>query len=140
MKLDVFEIIKKVGETNSKNEKIKLLKDNESWALKDVLKGTYDDGIVWLLPEGDPPYTPAAEDSYPSSLNKIHKNFKAVVKGGTGSKLPAFRREKIFLGFLESVHPEDAKILLLMKDKKQLAKGLTKKLVEETFPGLLAMK
>jgi len=140
MALDIFEIIEKIEKTNSKNEKLKILKNNETWTLKDVLKGTYDKNIEWLLPEGDPPYDPAEAGGHATSLHKIHKNFKYLVKGGAGGHLSTIKRESMFLGFLESVHPKDAKILLLMKDKKQLAKGLTEKLVEEAFPGLLAMK
>jgi hypothetical protein len=38
---------------------------------------------------------------------------------------------------IEQIHPDDAELLLKMVAKKQLAKGLTKKLVEEAFPGLV---
>jgi hypothetical protein len=38
---------------------------------------------------------------------------------------------------LESIHPKEAKVLIAVKDKKLPYKGLTKKLVEEAFPGLL---
>lgn len=140
MVLDIFEIIEKVEKTNSKNEKVKILRQNESWALKDVLKGTYDEKIEWLIPEGDPPYKEAAEESHPSSIHKIHRNFRYLVKGGAGADTPQFKRERMFISWLEGVHPEDAKILLKMKDKKQLAKGLTVNLVEEAFPGLLVMR
>ena len=45
----------------SKNVKIKaqILKDNESTQLIDMLQLTYNPSIQWLLPEGNPPYTPA---------------------------------------------------------------------------------
>ena len=43
----------------------------------------------------------------------------------------------MFIEMLEAVHPKDAEILLCMKDKKQLVKGLTKKLIQEVFPNLI---
>jgi hypothetical protein len=43
----------------------------------------------------------------------------------------------MFISILEAVHPEEAEVLVKMKDKKQLVKGLTKKLVEEAYPGLI---
>ena len=47
----------------SKNVKIKaqILKDNESSQLIDVLQLTYNPTIKWILPEGDPPYTPVED-------------------------------------------------------------------------------
>jgi len=35
---------------------------------------------------------------------------------------------------LESIHPEDAKLMLSVKDKKLPYKGITTKLVQEAFP------
>jgi len=35
------------------------------------------------------------------------------------------------------IHPKDAELILTMVAKKQLAKGLTKKLAQEAFPGLI---
>ena len=47
------------------------------------------------------------------------------------------KREILFVNMLESLDPEDAKLLLAVKDKKMPYKGITKKLVTETFPGLI---
>jgi len=137
MILYIYEVIDKVAETKSRKEKIQILKDNESWALKDVLKGTYDDGIKWLLPEGDPPYRPALPENHAANLHKLHKEFRWFVDGGPGTKLPPHKRESQFLGILEGVHPADALLLIKMKDKESLGNGITPKLVEAAFPGLL---
>ena len=47
-----------------------------------------------------------------------------------------YRREQIFIGILEGVHPEDAKLVISMINKQNI-KGLTRPVVEEAFPGLL---
>ena len=54
----VFEILEEVGKQRTREEKVKILIENESWALKDVIRGTMDDKVQWNLPIGRPPYTP----------------------------------------------------------------------------------
>ena len=64
----IYEVIVEAGKKRSKAEKVECLKQNESWALKDILRGTYDDAVQWLVPVGAPPYTPNKEESTPSNL------------------------------------------------------------------------
>ena len=78
--LQVYEIINKVKNTKSRKDKIEMLQKHECWALKDVLRGTYDDLVQWNLPPGVPPYEPAKDESVPSTLHKQHTNFKNFVK------------------------------------------------------------
>lgn len=133
----IHEIIDLVSKAKTKEDKISLLKQNETQALKDVLVGTYHSKVEWNLPPGRPPFEAAEERSVPSNLLKQTSKFNDLVKGGPGDSLPAFKRERIFIRLIEQIHPDDAELLLKMVAKKQLAKGLTKKLVEEAFPGLV---
>ena len=133
----VFEVIELASKAKTRQEKIDVLRKYESWALKDLLRGTYDNLVQWSLPPGAPPYEPAAESSIPSTLHNQHKKFKYFVKGLTADQLNPIKREKMFIDMLESVHPKDAELLILMKDKKPLAKTVTRKLVEEAFPNLI---
>lgn len=136
--LNVYEILDKVSKQSTRVEKVKTLQEHrENWALKDVLRGTFDDSIQWNLPGGKPPYEPAAEESHPSHLVRHNKKFSYFVKGGPGDKLPAFKREKIFLDIIETIHPRDAELVVGMINKKLEVKSVTKKLVEEAFPGLI---
>lgn len=134
----VFEMIEEIQKASKKEDKIAMLKkyDNE-WALKDILIGTYEDKIKWMIPAGTPPYTPAREESAPSNIKKRYKEFAYFAKGGPGTKMPAFKREKLFLSLIESVHPKDAELIINMINKKAI-KGITKKLVQEAFPGLVS--
>jgi|TARA_R110000822_G_scaffold180740_2_gene320434 hypothetical protein len=134
----VYEVLDAVEKATKKEEKIQILKQNDTWALKDVLRATYDDAIQFLLPPGAPPYIPSKEGSIPSNLLKQHKNLTYIVKGGQGEKMPGFKREKVFINMLESVHPKEAELLLKMINKESLRKGITKKLVQEAFPGLIS--
>lgn len=137
MMLDVFEVLKKASSKRSKAEKVAVLKENESWALKDIIRGSYDQSIEWDIPPGEPPYTPAEAHNHPSSLLREHKNFIYFVKGSRKSNaLPKFKRERIFLEIIEGVHPEDAKLVINMVNKKP-PKNLSRPIIQEAFPGLL---
>ena len=99
--LEVYEILEIVRKKRTKEEKIETLqKYGESWALKDILRGSYDTHITWNLPAGEPPYRPAQEHNHPTSLKKENRNFSYFVKGRHGDQLPAFKRENIFIGIL----------------------------------------
>lgn len=135
--LDVYEVFELFEKAETRKEKIEVLKKHETWALKDVLKGALDPRIEWLLPKGEVPYTASEAHNAPSSLLRRNKDFRYCVKGGPGTRMPAVKREKIFLGIVESVHPKDAELVCAMINKKLPVKGLTVKIVEEAFPGLL---
>ena len=137
-KMEVYEILQKFENAKTKQERVKVLQQNDIMPLFDVLQGTFDDSIQWNLPGGTPPYTPSSEESPPSSLLRQHRNFKYFVKGlRDSSRLNPIRRERMFIDMLEAVHPKDAEILVSMINKKSPVKGLTKKLVQEVFPQLI---
>jgi len=133
---DIHEVLEEVSKKKTKADKIKVLKENETWGLKDVIRGSMDTTLKFNLPAGTPPYTAAKEESHASSLQRENKQFKYLVAGGPGDKLPSFKRENIFLGILEGVHPKDAEVLISMINK-ETPKGLTRPIVNEAFPGLL---
>jgi hypothetical protein len=136
MKQYVFEVLEEMAKQRSRDDKVRVLKENDSWALKDIIRGSMDTKIVWNLPEGEPPYTAAAAHSHPTNLTKRNGDFKYFVKGGIGDTLPKFKREQIFIGILEGVHPEDAKLVINMINKKKIP-GISRPVVEEAFPKLL---
>lgn len=135
---EVFEIFEEFEkQPNKSKRKEVLLKYQNVAALKDVLRGTFDDSLQFLLPEGKPPYTPNRPESTPSTLLNKHRDFGYFVKGGPGTDMPAYRREMQFIRLLESIHPTDAEIVLSMVAKQSPVKHLTKKLVQEAFPNLI---
>jgi len=138
MRLEVFEIIEKFKQAKSKKSRIEVLQTyKDVWALKDLLRATFDDSLQFNLPEGAPPYEENRPESTPSSFLKKHKELGIYIKGGTGERMTSVRRESKFIQLLESVHPQDAKLIIGMKDKDLGIKFLTKKLVQEAYPDLL---
>ena len=136
MDLFVYEVLEKASKARKKEQKIKILKDNESWALKDVLRGTYDSKVHWLLPGGEPPYTPNRPESAPSNLLKRNTDFRYFVRSKEAAAMPAYKRESMFIGLIEAIHPKDAKVVISMINKRKI-NGVTRNVVEEAFPGLL---
>ena len=97
--LEVFEILEEFGKQTTKAKRIEVLKKHGNVpAFKDVLRGTFDDSLEFLLPEGKPPYTPNIPESVPSTLLKKHKEFGYFVKGGVDQ--PQYKRENIFIRLL----------------------------------------
>jgi Family of unknown function (DUF6433) len=133
----VHEVLNLVHKAKTSKEKVDILKNNSSMALKNVLFGTFDDSIQWNLPEGEPPYRPAEPNSAPSTLQKQLNALVYFIKGNKGDALAKFKRESMFISLLESIHPEDAKVVLAMVSKKLPTKGLTKAVVKEAFPDLI---
>ena len=136
MKQYVFEVLEEMAKQRNRDDKVRVLKENETWALKDIIRGSMDSTVNWNLPGGSPPYTASAAHNHPSNLRKAHTQFKYFVKGGPGDKLPKVKREQIFIGILEGVHPEDAKLVIKMINKDKIP-GISRPVVEEAFPKLL---
>jgi hypothetical protein len=132
----VYEVIRRTKNKRNKKDKANELKQNESWALKDILRGSYDSTVKFSFPAGDPPFTPNQEHNAPSNLLKEHKRFIYFVAGGPGDDMPPYKRERILFEILEGVHPEDAKLVVNMINKKTL-EGISRPVIEEAFPGLL---
>ena len=133
----IFEILEGASKAKTKVERIDILKKYESWALKDVLRAAFDKTVIFSIPNGAPPYEPNLPESTPSNLLRKNTDFAYIVKGGSGDAMPAFKREKLYIGILESIHPKDAEIVVKMVNKKLGIPKITEKVVKEAFPGLI---
>ena len=136
MKQYVYEVLDEISKKRHKADKIKVLKENESWALKDVIRGSMDSTVKWNLSGGKPPYTQAEPQSHPSNLLRENTKFKYFLKGGPGDQMIAPKRENLFIGLIEGIHPKDAELVIAMINK-ETPKGLSRPIVMEAFPGLL---
>lgn len=137
MTLSVSEILKKISEEkDAKKRKEMLASCVRNAAVMTMLKLAFDPEIKFNLPESDPPYKPCEYlDQQAMLYNQLRKLNLFVGQGNPN--IPKLKKEMLFIGMLESVDPEDAKLLLAIKNKKMPYKGITKKLVMETFPGFI---
>jgi hypothetical protein len=133
------DIFTEVGKATKKADKIAILHKNSSAALKQILGMTYDPRVNWLLPEGEPPYKPLVKSAdQETGLLQETRRLYLFVEGDSDVQrnLTQTRREQLFVGMLESIDPDDAKVLLAMKEGKLPYKGLTRNLVADAFPNL----
>lgn len=134
----MHEIFAAISKARTKDKKIEILKEHRSDALAALLIWNFDDTVVSMLPEGDVPFNkneaPLGTDH--TSLRKESRNFYHFVKGGNDG-LSKTRRESMFIQMLEGLHPDEAEILCLVKDKELASKyKLTKTVVESAYPDI----
>lgn len=119
----------------NEEEKIKCLQANNVDAIKTILQYCFDPRIKWLLPEGDAPYQPSEFPNLESMLYSEVRRLYLFVEGGNNNLKP-LKRERMFIELLESITPEDARLVIAIKDKKLPFEGLTAETVKKAYPGL----
>ena len=131
-------IFEDVAAANSIKARKKVLLENESKPLKELLKYAFHPDIKFALPPGKPPYkTIGSPDEYnPTYLYPNIRKFYLYIEGGHDG-LTQLRREQLFVQMLESLHPKEAEVVIQIKDKKLNYRGLTYKLIKTTFPEIL---
>ena len=133
----IQETLEMVAKAKTREEKRQILTDRDNFATRALLQLNYHPDVKWHLPSGAPPYTPGqVADSTPNSLHFEVKKLDYYVDPSPHD-LPMLRRESMFVELLERVDPNDAKLILAVKDRKLSYKGLSYKLVKDTWPDLL---
>ena len=163
-----FEVFDLVSKQRSTAKKIEVLKKYEHVSLKSLFIWNFDESVVSVLPEGEVPYVGYDDqNTYSGSLStkiseevrKMHemsnfslgvsddqgrttirrefKHFYRFIRGGQDS-LNAIRRETMFINILQGLHPLEAEIICLVKDKKLETKyKITKEVVAEAYPDIV---
>ena len=163
-----FEVFHLVNKERTKSRKIQVLKKYEDISLKIILIWNFDESVVSVLPEGQVPYVGYDDqNTYSGTLStkiseevrtmhntgnfslgvsdkqghttirKESKNFYHFVKGGNDA-MNNIRRETMFINILEGLHPLEAEIVSLCKDKRlgEVYK-ITKDVVAEAYPDIV---
>jgi hypothetical protein len=130
------EIAMKVNNAKDKPRKLKVLRDHDSIALRQVLRGAFDPKIEWALPKGEVPYSvndaPIGTDH--TILAQEAKRLYLFIKGGDNT-VKQNKRELLFVQLLEGLSAEEAEFLVAVVNKKinNKYKGFTANLVKEAF-------
>ena len=164
----VFEILDLVSRQRSKAKKIEVLKKYEDISLKTILIWNFDETVISILPEGQVPYTGfdeqntytgglsakiseevrrmheqggfslgAADGQGHTTIRKECRHFYRFVRGGDDG-LNNLRRETMFINILEGLHPLEAEIVILCKDKRLSdVYKITKDVVAEAYPDII---
>ena len=140
----VFEVLELVDAQKTNAKRVEVLKNYEHDCIKTIFVWNFDTSVVSLLPPGPVPYGETnAQTTFAGTLseniakeaaggesatgqdldgrNKTsirheYQNFYHFVKGGN-NELSTTRREMIFINMLQGLHPKEAELLCLVKDK-----------------------
>ena len=163
----VFEVLDLVSRQRTKAKKIEVLKRYEDPSLKAILIWNFDISLVSVLPEGEVPYTGYDEQNTYSggvsgkiseevrsmhaqgnfslgvsdgqghtTIRREFKHFYRFIRGGDDG-LNNLRRESMFINILEGLHPLEAEIVILCKDKRlgEVYK-ITQDVVAQAYPDI----
>ena len=160
-----FEVFDLVSKQRSVAKKAEVLQKYNHPSIRALLIWNFDESIVSMLPEGEVPYGDPTEqtvykggslsskissevrDMYEkgsvsvadekqgrTTIEREYQNFYHFIKGGNDG-LKALRRESMFINMLTGMHPLEAEILVLVKDKKLSDKyKITQAVVAKAFP------
>tara|TARA_B100000902_G_scaffold162452_1_gene157762 strand:- start:505 stop:1083 length:579 start_codon:yes stop_codon:yes gene_type:complete len=159
-----FEVLHLASKQRSKAKKVEVLRRYEDPSLKAIFIWNFDETVVSILPKGEVPYTGYDDQtSYSGTLStriseevrKMHEtssfslgttdkqghttirrefvNFYHFLKGGNDA-MNNIRRETMFINILEGLHPLEAEIITLIKDKNLESKyKISKDIVSEAY-------
>jgi hypothetical protein len=132
----ISEVLSKLAKAKTKDQKVRILRENDTSPLRMILKASFDPSIEWELPEGEVPYKVNDAPDGTEHTNLAHESrlLFHFIKGGN-PKLSALRRENMFLQLLEGLSEEEAEILIAAKDGAlhRKYKGLSDAVVKEAF-------
>jgi hypothetical protein len=142
-----FEVFNLVSKQKTDAKKVELLKKYEDPSIKALFIWNFDESLISVLPAGDVPYAAVDEmssfkgtlsekiseavekmeelgsnslgsqDQGRSTIRKEWNRFYNFIKGGNDG-LSSLRRETMFINLLQGLHPFEAEIICLVKDKK----------------------
>ena len=159
-----FEVLDLASRQRSNAKKVEVLKKYEHPSLKAIFIWNFDESVISVLPEGPVPYSGYAEQTSSSGtlstkiteeIRRMHEtgsfslgssdkqghttirreyvNFYHFLKGGNDA-INSIRRETMFINILEGLHPLEAEIICLIKDKKLEDKyKITKDIVSQAY-------
>ena len=161
-----FEVLSLASKQKSNAKKSEVLKKYSHPSLQSLLIWNFDDTVISLLPEGLVPYASVgqqnvvsgnlsdnidravqmmgeldsnsigSQDQGRTSIRKEYQYFYNFVKGGNDG-LSNRKREMMFINILEGLHPLEAEILILVKDKKLDTKyNISKQNVSDAYPDI----
>ena len=160
----VYEVLEAASKQRTKAKKVEVLQRYKHPSIVTIFVWNYDTSIITLLPEGDVPYGNTGEDQQTSgtlsdkindavgkmaemgstslgsqdqgkaSIRGEYQKFYNFCKGGNPS-LSNLRRETMFINILEGLHPLEAEVLILVKDKNLESQyKISKEIVSMAYP------
>jgi len=162
-----FEVLDAASKQRSKAKKVEVLQRYKHPSLVTLFVWNFDQSIASMLPEGPVPYgtnkddqnatgtlssriddavskmsemgstSLGSQDQGQASIRAEYKKFYNFCKGGNPT-LSNLRRETMFINILEGLHPLEAELLILVKDKNLETKyKISKEVVSTAYPEIV---
>lgn len=137
---NLYEVFDEFEKAPNRQAKIDILRNNRSYALECVLRGTFHPDIKYVfdkIPQYNDSLSPPG-----MGYTHIHQELDRVYifeqnNPRVASGLTQQRKEYLLLQILEAMEKRESEIFAGMLMKRLPVKGLTYKLVAEAFPDLL---
>ena len=160
----VFEVLDVASQQKTSPKTVEALKYYDHECIKMIMLWNFDSSVISLLPEGEVPYGETQDQTVymgslsenlareaaggesatgqdldgrgRTSLRREYQNLYHYVKGGNDA-LSTTRREMMFINLLQGLHPKEAEVLILTKDKKLTDKyKITQDIVTQAYPDI----
>jgi len=133
-KMTLPEIFKHISDLSA-DKRVNALKQigNLRKEVKVLMWYTFRKDIKFDLPDGAPPYK-AMEVPSNMGMNRLPAEIRKLEYLLPTSNLNKVKKEKMFIEILEAISPEEAELVLQIKEKKFKYKNITRKLVEDALP------
>lgn len=137
---NMYEIFDEIDMALTKKEKMKVIENNLSQTLVNVLLLTFHPDYKWKYKEFPEQYR--IPDTKPGISvcqlgTELRKMYLFRVGDPTAENLSDRKRKELLIQFLESLEPREAEVVIGIFKKDQGVDGLTYDFVKEAFPQLL---
>jgi hypothetical protein len=137
----MFEILDELLNAKTDEERVAILRKNDSYALRGVLRAAFHPRIYFNVTKWPDGYVPSEVPAgYGSAKIGLELNRIYMFELGnprTPLGLTEKRKNEILLQILEALEHREAEVFMNMMLKDLKVPGLTKELVEEAFPDIL---
>jgi len=129
----LYETLEKIDKLKQHKRKVDQLKEAGDFTLKTIIQGTYTKSIDFKMPPGSPPLE---VDDEKDDIEIVPRELNEMIKFCMNFKYKQWQRETKFMNFLKRISPNDAKVLVAMKDKdlSTLFPTFTEEFIKEVFP------
>lgn len=137
---NIYEVFQEYDAVETKQERIDVLRRNDTWALRNVLMGAFSKNITFTIkdiPEYKKiPVPPGMSYSHMTdALSRIYLFVEGNERRPAG--LTEKRERELFIQLVESLEEKEAEIIVGMIKKDLKVPHLNVSIIEEAFPGLL---
>ena len=136
MREAVFELMERINAIEDVSQRVQALQQASNGRLQELLVYALSPHITFDLPEGEPPYKPEPGVYTHGIFWQDIRLIPIFLVGGKLSHMQE-RREYKFIEMLENIHPNDAKLLIAIKDRKWPYSNINREVVNTAFPNLI---